>query len=101
MNEKKLVELAALLDRFADLVDEVGEADFARMYRQHAHALRHDLARKDVAAICATIVASLRVGSRTLADRYIVTADGTPDASRSHEFVVLTGDARARAKRLL
>jgi len=46
------------------------------------------------------IIATLRVGSGTLADRYIVDEDGTPDVARSREYVVLVDDIRRRAKRM-
>ena len=100
MKTKKSLELAALLDRFADLVGEVGEADFAALYRRHARALRSEPDDADVESIGDDIIATLRVGSGTLADRYIVDEDGTPDVARSREYVVLVDDIRRRAKRM-
>jgi len=100
MKTKKSLELAALLDRFAVLVDEVGEADFAALHRRHARALRSEPDDADVKSIGADIVATLRVGSGNLADRYMVHEDGTPDVERSREYVVMVDDVRRRAKRI-
>jgi hypothetical protein len=100
MNMKKHLQLAALLDRFAELVDAIGEREFAALYRDHAQALRVLSDQAEAKSIGTDIVASLRVGPGTLADRYLIHADGTPDVERSREYVVLVDDIRRRAKHI-
>ena len=100
MNMNKHLQLAALLDRFAELVDAVGVGAFAALYRDHAQTLRVSTDQAGVKSIGADIVASLRVGPGTLADQYLVRADGTPDVERSREYVVLVDEIRKRAKHI-
>lgn len=93
------VELPALLDRLATLVDEVGEPQFAHLYREHAARIRSGIDRSEYRAICADVVDTLRVAPGSLADRYLVHDDGRPDVERSREYVDLIDLVRKRAKR--
>jgi len=94
------IVLAALLDRLAELVDDVGEPDFADLYRRHAASLRLSPGRGAERVVGRDVVATLVAGPGTLSDRYLVDDSGRPDAIRSREFVDLVATVRRRAARL-
>jgi hypothetical protein len=100
VSRRREIELAALLERFAVLVDGVGEPAFADLYRQHAASLRAEPSPDDRRAIAEDVVATLRVSPGSLADRYLVDDAGQPDRVRSAEYVELVDAVRKRAKHL-
>ncbi|WP_412872184.1 hypothetical protein [Curtobacterium flaccumfaciens] len=84
------------IEQFIPLLLKMQEVDFAKAFELDVISLRSGNRERRIRAL-ADVEGMLREGSGTLADRYVIADDGSPDVERSRLFRHLVVSIRSEA----